>query len=188
MVHVWTINDESRMEELTEMGWQLPYSIRVDSLSNYQHTEVDADDLIVRDLYFDAMNMNEEDQKLVEIISTSEPSLAGRVHDIDHRSTSVSVTVQIPGKDPQEIADIAAAARKMVFEIEANYPVKIRTGGVVFLNNAFLEASMTDSATLIPMAFLIILIISYALLRSIVGVLSVSVVCILMVFFLLYSY
>jgi predicted RND superfamily exporter protein len=71
----------------------------------------------------------------------------------------------------------------MVFEIEANYPVKIRTGGVVFLNNAFLEASMTDSATLIPMAFLIILIISYALLRSIVGVLSVLVVCILSILF-----
>lgn len=42
----------SAVEELTEMGWQLPYSIRVDSLSNYQHTEVDQDDLIVRDLYF----------------------------------------------------------------------------------------------------------------------------------------
>ena len=49
----------SAVEELTEMGWQLPYSIRVDSLSNYQHTEVDQDDLIVRDLYFDALNMND---------------------------------------------------------------------------------------------------------------------------------
>ena len=173
----------SAVEELTEMGWQLPYSIRVDSLSNYQHTEVDQDDLIVRDLYFDALNMNDQDKRLVEVISTSEPSLAGRVHDTAHRSTSVSVTVQIPGKDPQEIADIAAAARKMVSEIEENYPVKIRMGGVVFLNNAFLEASMSDSATLIPMAFLVILVISYALLRSIVGVISVFVVCILSILF-----
>jgi len=171
------------VEELTEMGWQLPYSIRVDSLSNYQHTEVDQDDLIVRDLYFDALNMEENDKELVEIVSTSEPSLAGRVHDIAHRSTSVSVTVQIPGKDPQELVVIAAAARKMAAEIEAKYPVKIRTGGVVFLNNAFLEASMADSAKLIPMAFLFILIISYILLRSVVGVLNVFIVCILSIVF-----
>ena len=171
------------VEELTEMGWQLPYSIRVDSLSNYQHTEVDQDDLIVRDLYFDALNMDENDKELVEIVSTSEPSLAGRVHDIAHRSTSVNVTVQIPGKDPQELVVIAAAARKMAAEIEAKYPVKIRTGGVVFLNNAFLEASMADSAKLIPMAFLFILIISYILLRSVVGVLNVFIVCILSIVF-----
>ena len=64
------------------------------------------------------------------------------------------MTVQLPGKDPQEIADIATTAREMATEIEAKYPVKIRMGCVVFLNNAFLEASMTDMATLIPMAFL----------------------------------
>ena len=46
------------IEDLTEMSWQIPYSIRVDSLSNYQHTEVEGDDLIVRDLYFDAANMS----------------------------------------------------------------------------------------------------------------------------------
>lgn len=171
------------VEELTEMGWQLPYSIRVDSLSNHQHTEVDQDDLIVRDLYFDALNMEEEDKRLVEKVSTSEPSLAGRVHDTAHRSTSVSVTVQMPGKDPQELVDIATASREMVSNIEEKYPVKIRMGGVVFLNNAFLEASMADSATLIPMAFLVILLISYALLRSVVGVLNVFIVCILSILF-----
>ena len=65
------------VEELTEMGWQIPYSIRVDSLSNYQHTEVDEDDLIVRDLFFDPLNMSAEEKKLVEKVSTTELSLAG---------------------------------------------------------------------------------------------------------------
>ena len=171
------------VEELTEMGWQLPYSTRVDSLSNYQHTEVDQDDLNVRDLYSDALGMSDNEKLLVDNVSISEPSLTGRVHDAAHRSTSVSVTVQLPGKDPQEIADIATAAREMAAEIEAKYPVKIRMGGVVFLNNAFLEASMTDMATLIPMAFLVILIISYALLRTFVGVLNVFIVCILSIIF-----
>ena len=39
-----TANDPrvlAAVEALTEMAWQLPFSIRVDSLSNYQHTEVE---------------------------------------------------------------------------------------------------------------------------------------------------
>ena len=35
---------------LTEQSWQLPYSIRVDSITNYQHTEAVGDDLLVDDL------------------------------------------------------------------------------------------------------------------------------------------
>ena len=132
------------VEELTEMSWQIPYSIRVDSLSNYQHTEVDEDDLIVRDLFFDPLKMSPAEKQLVETVSTTELSLAGRVHDPDHRSTSVNVTVQIPGKDPQELVDIASSAKEMASKIEEKYPVKIRMGGVVMLNAAFLEASMTD--------------------------------------------
>ena len=171
------------VEELTEMGWQIPYSIRVDSLSNYQHTEVDEDDLIVRDLFFDPLNMSDEEKQLVEKVSTTELSLAGRVHDISHRSTSVNVTVQIPGKDPQELVDIASSAREMVTQIEKKYPVKIRMGGVVMLNTAFLEASQTDMSTLIPAAFLVILMISYVLLRSVLGVLNVFLVCVLSIMF-----
>tara|TARA_Y100000739_G_C20607280_1_gene466369 strand:- start:1040 stop:3397 length:2358 start_codon:yes stop_codon:yes gene_type:complete len=171
------------VEELTEMSWQIPYSIRVDSLSNYQHTEVDEDDLIVRDLFFDPLKMSPAEKQLVETVSTTELSLAGRVHDPDHRSTSVNVTVQIPGKDPQELVDIASSAKEMASKIEEKYPVKIRMGGVVMLNAAFLEASMTDMSTLIPAAFFVILIISYILLRSMVGVLNVFLVCIFSIIF-----
>jgi len=38
------------VEELTEAGWQVPYSSRVDSVTNFQHTRAQADDLIVEDL------------------------------------------------------------------------------------------------------------------------------------------
>lgn len=38
------------VKELTEASWQIPYSIRVDSVTNYQHTRAEEDDLIVADL------------------------------------------------------------------------------------------------------------------------------------------
>ena len=85
------------------MSWQIPFSIRVDSLSNFQHTEVEGDDLIVRDLYENAKNLTEDEKKLVDLISISDPIIAGKLHDKKHRSTSVNVTLQMPGKSPDEI-------------------------------------------------------------------------------------
>jgi len=164
------------IEELTEMSWQIPYSIRVDSLSNYQHTEVEGDDLIVRDLYFDAANMSADEQKLVDKISSTEPTLAGKIHDAQHRSTSVNVTIQLPGKNADEVAEVAVVAREIVAEIEAKHDVKIRTGGIIFFNNAFLEASMNDMGSLIPAMYLVILAVAYILLRSLYATAMVLVI------------
>lgn len=155
------------VEDLTEMAWQLPFSIRVDSLSNYQHTEVEGDDLLVQDLYSVAKEMSDAELARVDSVSTSEPSLVGKLHDKAHRSTSVNVTIQLPGEAADEVAIVAQAARKMAAEIENRYDVKIRLGGVIFLNNAFLEASMQDMASLVPAMYLIILGVAYILLRSI---------------------
>ena len=157
------------VEELTEIAWQLPFSIRVDSLSNYQHTEVEGDDLIVRDLYTGAISMSANEQLLVDRVSTTEPSLVGKIHDKQHRATSVNVTIQMPGKSADEVAIVAAAARKMANKIEAKHNVNIRLGGVIFLNNAFLESSMLDMETLVPAMYLVILIVAYLLLRSIMA-------------------
>ena len=157
------------VEELTEIAWQLPFSIRVDSLSNHQHTEVEGDDLIVRDLYTGAISMSANEQLLVDRVSTTEPSLVGKIHDKQHRATSVNVTIQMPGKSADEVAIVAAAARKMANKIEAKHNVNIRLGGVIFLNNAFLESSMLDMETLVPAMYLVILIVAYLLLRSIMA-------------------
>jgi len=166
------------VEALTEMAWQLPFSIRVDSLSNYQHTEVDGDDLIVRDLYVNGRELNANELQLVNDISTTEPSLSGKIHDSQHRATSVNVTIQLPGETADEVTVVAKAARELAAKIEADYPIKIRLSGVIFLNNAFMESSMQDMGTLVPAMYLVILIVAYALLRSITATILVLIVII----------
>jgi len=166
------------VEALTEMAWQLPFSIRVDSLSNYQHTEVDGDDLIVRDLFMNGSELSADEKQLVHEISTTEPSLSGKIHDSQHRATSVNVTIQLPGKTADEVAVVANAARELAATIEADYPIKIRLSGVIFLNNAFMESSMQDMGTLIPAMYLVILIVAYALLRSFTATILVLIVII----------
>ena len=46
------------VEQLTEAAWQIPYAIRVDSVSNFQHTYAIEDDLIVEDLVSNAPDRN----------------------------------------------------------------------------------------------------------------------------------
>ena len=47
---VFTLETLTSVARLTEESWQIPYSLRVDSITNYQHTEADGDDLLVDDL------------------------------------------------------------------------------------------------------------------------------------------
>ena len=47
---VFTAETMRVVKDVTEASWQIPYSIRVDSVSNYQHTRAEEDDLIVEDL------------------------------------------------------------------------------------------------------------------------------------------
>lgn len=165
------------IEVLTERAWQLPYSLRVDSISNYQHTTVVEDDLIVEDLYSDFELLNKEDVDLVELIAQSEPSLTGRLHDALHRSTAVVVTVQLPGADPMEVVEVSEAARALASEIEEEFDVNIRLGGITMFNNAFSEASLKDMMTLVPAMYLVILLVTFVLLRSIYA--TVAVICVI---------
>jgi predicted RND superfamily exporter protein len=122
--------------------------------------------------------LSADEKQLVHEISTTEPSLSGKIHDSQHRATSVNVTIQLPGKTADEVAVVAKAARELAATIEADYPIKIRLSGVIFLNNAFMESSMQDMGTLIPAMYLVILIVAYALLRSFTATILVLIVII----------
>ena len=161
------------VEELTELAWQIPYSIRVDSISNYQHTEVYEDDLIVEDLYSSANELSLEAIQRIKRVVTTEPALTGRLHDADQRATAVSVTIQLPGLDPNEVVEVSEAARKLAQYIEDKYGLEIKLGGIAMFNNAFLEASMNDMMTLVPAMYFVILLVTYLLVRSIYATFAV---------------
>ena len=47
---VFTAITLQAIEELTDAAWQVPYSRRVDSITNFQYTYAEEDDLIVQDM------------------------------------------------------------------------------------------------------------------------------------------
>ena len=51
---VFTAPTLAAVERLTEQAWQIPFSVRVDSVTNFQHTRAVGDDLFVADLVSNA--------------------------------------------------------------------------------------------------------------------------------------
>ncbi len=156
------------VKTLTEKAWQTPYSIRVDSLSNFQHTEAVEDDLSVHDLVDEELTLDEAARQRIKSIALHEPILLDKLVPERAHVTGVNITVQLPGKDLGEVPEIVAFARGLVEEMHALYPdIEIRLSGMVMMNNAFSEASQGDMQTLVPLSFLLMLVTLALLTRSV---------------------
>jgi len=168
---VFTQKTLAAVESLTEKAWQIPFSIRVDSLSNFQHTWSEDDDLTVEDLVSGSSELDAESLAKIRLIALKEPILVNNLVSPDARVTGVNVTIQLPGLDEMTEAPTAVAyARKIADEIRAEYPdIELHLTGMLMMNNAFSEESMNDMQSLIPMSFAIMLISLGLLIRGFTG-------------------
>jgi uncharacterized protein len=144
--------------DTTDEVWQLPYVLRTDSVSNFQHTTVDEDDLLVEDLVREQDTQQPGRLATLENVALKEPLLAKRLIAADGRVTAVVATVHFKGDDKTtELPELIHAARNLITELEQRHPqVEFRLSGNLTMNYAFTEASMIDATTLIPITFLVI--------------------------------
>ncbi len=164
--NVFTPEFLSVVEELTEALWQTPYSNRVDSITNFQHTYAEDDDLVVANLVENAASFNADDLAQVRSIALSEPALVQRLVSPQGHVTGVNVTVQVPDSDLQKaVPEIVTFARGLVKEMADKHPdIEFRLSGIVMMNNAFPEAGKQDVQTLVPLMFvLIVLLVGFSL-------------------------
>jgi predicted RND superfamily exporter protein len=175
--NVFTRRTLTAIAELTEASWQMPYSNRVDSISNFQHSRAEGDELIVEDLVLNADSLSDADIKRIRRIALSEPLIANRLISVSGHVTGVNVNVLKPGEAISEVPDIAVFVRKTADDFRNNYPDidLYLTGGVMF-DNAFGEAAQDDMATLIPAMFIMILVIIGLTLRSFVGTFTTLII------------
>jgi len=165
---VFTPETLAAVEELTAEAWQIPFSIRVDSVTNFQHTRAIGDNLIVEDLVRNARALTPADLAEKQAIALAEPLLRDQLLTPDAATTAVNVVLQYPEKSMTEVPTAAAAARALRDTIEAKFPnLDISLTGVSMLNNAFAESGQADMATLVPVMYLVLLLVTVAVLRSI---------------------
>ncbi len=166
--------------DLTEGGWQIPHSIRVDSVTNFQHTYAEGDDLIVEDLIGDPSALDTAAYAEKKAIALAEPLLAGQVVAPDSTATAVNVILQYPEKSNTEVPDVAAASRALRDRIAEAYPdLEIRLTGVGMLNVSFAESGQKDYSSLVPAMFGLVLLLTLATVRSITMTVAVLLVIML---------
>lgn len=163
---------------MTTDSWQIPYSTRVDSITNFQHTWSEEDDMIVEDLVFEDTVLEQPDLERIRDIAVNEPLLVKKLISDEGHVTVVNVTVQLPGINPvTEVPEVVAKVREIQQKYMAENPgLDIKLSGIVMMNNSFAEASLNDNATLVPIMFGVVVVTMLFLLRTFSGTLSTVVI------------
>ena len=177
---VFTKETLTVIKDITKEAWQTPYSTRVDSITNHQHTTAEEDDLIVDDLVVDPDSLSDSDLLKIQSIAINEPMLVHRLVSPDSKFAGVNVTVQLPGKALNEVPKTVTFARELKQKMLAKYPeVEIRLVGMAVMNNAFPEASQDDVANLYPLALGFIVLTLFILLRGLSGTIATFIMIIM---------
>lgn len=166
------------IQYLTEEAWQTPYSIRVNSVTNFQHTYAQEDDLIVDKLYPDWQSLTPQLIESIREVALSEPDVLNRLVSPDAQLAVISVTVRMSDGDQTiEVAEIAQFVKALKASTELKHPDHtLYLTGVVMLNDAFQTAANEDAATLVPAMFIAIIIMIGVLMRSFYAALSTLII------------
>ncbi|NIS80528.1 MAG: RND family transporter, partial [Anaerolineales bacterium] len=121
--NVFTRETLGIVKELTEEAWQIPHAIRVDSITNFQHTEADGDDLTVADLVGHPEGLTDAQLAKIKNVALNEPALAKRLVAADAGTAGVQVTLQFPGRDHTEhLPKSVTRAYAMVEDLRTTHP------------------------------------------------------------------
>ena len=165
------------IEEITKASWQIPFSIRVDSVTNFQYTWADGDDLVVQDLVDNAESFTDEQLVKIQGIALAEPLLLNRLITDKSNITGVNVTINRPQKAITETPEVVAFAREIRDRIQKKYPkINIYLTGVLLMDNAFNEAGEGDMKSLVPLMYGIVLIIIAFSIRTFWGTLATTLI------------
>jgi hypothetical protein len=161
----------SVVEEYTKKAWQTPYSSRVDSITNFQYTEAEEDDLLVRDLVINSSSLSDAELKKIKGIAINEPLLARRLISDSGHVTGINITVQMPRIDEaREPTEVVEFSRSLAEEIRTQHPdIKVYLTGVVMMDNAYTESSKMDMTSLIPVSFGVMLFLLALLVGGFTG-------------------
>ncbi|EHV9682734.1 MMPL family transporter [Vibrio parahaemolyticus] len=177
---IFTPQTLSLIQKITVDAWQVPYSSRVDSIANYQHTEAFDDDLLVEDLLYSEYELTPDRISKVKSIALSEPVLKSALVSEKGDVTVVNITAQLPEMDKTaEVEEVVSSINAMIDRYQRAYPdVTFHKAGIIAMNHAFMTAAQDDSSTLVPTMLVVILVFLTIMLRSILSVIATLIVII----------
>lgn len=167
---VFTRKTLTAIEQLTANAWRIPYSIRVDSITNHQHTRSAGDELATGDLVRDAASLSDAELAERRAIALAEPLLVGGLISARGHVTAVGVRLELPdhkGRMDPATPEVMAYVRQMERDFEAAHPdITVHLMGLLPINQGFNELAQKDSATLAPIMFVVVLLVLAVFFRS----------------------
>ncbi len=157
------------IDQLTEVLWRTPYAVRVDSITNYLHTEGADDSLIVGQLVDDAALLDEAEIDRIREIALTAQETAGRLVSRDGRLAGLIVSLALPdeGREQTRIEVVDDLYGFVNAQRAANPDIEYHLYGELLLNRAVRDALNDDTSILAPIAFAMMVLTAIVLLRSV---------------------
>ncbi|MFV1982042.1 MAG: RND family transporter, partial [Thiohalomonadales bacterium] len=170
--NVFTKNNLTLVYELTQISWKFPFVRRVDSIANYQHTNVNGDELLTEYLVEEPSTLTNRKIEKIKSIALSEITLVNNAVSVDGSVTAVNVRVNPPEEDLTSNTVIVNFAKKIVADFKHRYPdVEISLTGTTFANYSLGLGVQQDIRELVITSYIIIIIGLLVFLRSFTGML-----------------
>ncbi len=172
----------SFIHAVTNEAWRLKHVSRVDSITNYQMTYAEGDDLIIEDLVLDTRDLTAEKIAKVKAAALSETATKGRLISPDGLTTVIVVAYEFPAGEANVNTNAADEIRRLRDALQEKEPtVHIALNGITLLSNAFERASIEDITTLFPIMALVLIVAMILFVRSVSGTFAALAVVIVSV-------
>ncbi len=174
---VFTRKTLGAIEELTEAAWKMPYSIRVDSLTNHVHSWAQGDELIVEPLVDNASALSDADLARIEEVALNSTDLTGSLVSANGRTAGMIINFVLSEEPDAAVIEITDSLNSLLDQQRASHPdIGYYVSGFVVINRALSDASQHDIKTLLPIAFLVIVGLTAILLRSVLCTAAILVI------------
>lgn len=169
--NVFTRDNLRVLQQLTEFGWQVPYSQRVESLSNHLYTRVNGDELLVEYLAEDESTLSD-----AELVKRREYAV-NKVGVKDYLVTPkgdlalVVVILNLPENNEGDAAtEVVQFTRDHLEKMRAQYPdVNFRLAGGVAVETTLPQIVQDDGKTIFPFALILVFLFLTLVLRDLMG-------------------
>ncbi len=153
--------------ELTNELWKAPFAIRVDSLSNFQHSTGKDNDIVIRDLVPRDFTFTPAEIARVRWTALSEPLLKGLLISANGKVAGARANFQFPRDDPASVREISNYLSALQARFLSKHPdVRLYFTGNVMVMQAFGEAQSRDMMFLVPIMLVVMGLVLLLLLRS----------------------
>jgi predicted RND superfamily exporter protein len=174
---VFTAENLAIIEKFTKQAWTTPYSLRVDSLTNFQYTIGTEEGLDITDLFENSESMTPEVLAKRKAFALKEPSLVNALVSSDGRVAGVRLTINMPGiNHEKETPEVVLYVRKLAADIEQQHPgIDFYLSGQIVVDQSFPEATEADFNFVWP-AFLVVMMVLLAVIYQGVLFMVVTIV------------